>query len=359
STQCQILDQKVIDVKDAVAGNNYPPLHPNCRSTTVASFETSYKERVGRNKENVNIIVSGDMKYEVWNKYHETGKFPKVAEIEIKPIEIVPIEIVPKVVVAKVVTPKVVKKPVNAEKSLESLIKKNWVVRSLELYKDMDKAIADANIIELDILTTKYKKVTTHSMGTKNGFIVGIDEKTKAYAYCGRSVLLAGRQEIKFSKKLFKDSKNLLRMTKHETKTKFKMPSEEKNSMIYTMRHEFGHMIQNCLRDEELKRNPKKLDELKTEFRSVKTQYEQNLVIAKLNRIDRKIEKEHATRILEIATEMYKKDGKGENDYISEYGTTNNAEYFAEIFANSQEDKPNIYGRAMLQFLKEKGVDKI
>lgn len=35
---CKTLDNKVFLVKDAQVGVNYPPMHPNCRSTTIAVF---------------------------------------------------------------------------------------------------------------------------------------------------------------------------------------------------------------------------------------------------------------------------------------------------------------------------------
>ena len=38
SPPCQALDGKRFLIKDAVPGKNYPPMHPNCRSTTVAAF---------------------------------------------------------------------------------------------------------------------------------------------------------------------------------------------------------------------------------------------------------------------------------------------------------------------------------
>jgi SPP1 gp7 family putative phage head morphogenesis protein len=39
SDLCSSTDNKVFDVKEAEVGINYPPMHPNCRSTTVPYFE--------------------------------------------------------------------------------------------------------------------------------------------------------------------------------------------------------------------------------------------------------------------------------------------------------------------------------
>ena len=52
STTCEGLDNKVFKVKDAVAGENYPPMHAYCRSTTVALFAGESKD--GESVRNVN-----------------------------------------------------------------------------------------------------------------------------------------------------------------------------------------------------------------------------------------------------------------------------------------------------------------
>lgn len=38
---CTALDGQIFDVSEAVTGLNYPPMHPNCRSTTAAHFDDS------------------------------------------------------------------------------------------------------------------------------------------------------------------------------------------------------------------------------------------------------------------------------------------------------------------------------
>jgi len=73
---CRGLDKKRFLVSSARVGLNYPPMHPWCRSTTIAwipdeLFRTlkqrAYDPKTGRNK-----IVSGDMTYEQW--YKENAK---------------------------------------------------------------------------------------------------------------------------------------------------------------------------------------------------------------------------------------------------------------------------------------------
>lgn len=71
---CQEHDNKVYNTADAVPGVNYPPLHPWCRSTTIAHDEDidySKLERRARNPETGKVeYVPADMSYKEWySKY--------------------------------------------------------------------------------------------------------------------------------------------------------------------------------------------------------------------------------------------------------------------------------------------------
>ena len=71
---CQQHDNKVYNTDDAVPGVNYPPLHPWCRSTTIAhddGINYSKLERRARNPETGKVeYVPADMSYNDWySKY--------------------------------------------------------------------------------------------------------------------------------------------------------------------------------------------------------------------------------------------------------------------------------------------------
>ena len=73
---CQEHDNKVYNTADAVPGVNYPPLHPWCRSTTVAhddDIDYNKLERRARNPETGKVeYVPADMSYKEWyEKYVE------------------------------------------------------------------------------------------------------------------------------------------------------------------------------------------------------------------------------------------------------------------------------------------------
>lgn len=66
---CRSMDNTVHEVSQARTGINFPPLHPNCRSTTVAYHEDLQGlERIARDSEGKNIRVPRGMSQEEWIK---------------------------------------------------------------------------------------------------------------------------------------------------------------------------------------------------------------------------------------------------------------------------------------------------
>lgn len=85
---CQQHDNKVYNTDEAVPGVNYPPLHPWCRSTTVAYDEDadySKLERRARNPETGKTeLVPADMTYKEWySKYVDGEEVVKESKPEI------------------------------------------------------------------------------------------------------------------------------------------------------------------------------------------------------------------------------------------------------------------------------------
>lgn len=73
STICQELDNKVFELKDKQTGVNFPPVHPNCRSTTRAymgeEIEKIFKRRARNPVTNKNEVI-GNISYKEWAKQH-------------------------------------------------------------------------------------------------------------------------------------------------------------------------------------------------------------------------------------------------------------------------------------------------
>lgn len=67
---CQEKDGKHYPLDEAEVGKNYPPFHPNCRTTTVKyDPDTEGRTRIARDANGKNVTVPYDMKYEGWKKY--------------------------------------------------------------------------------------------------------------------------------------------------------------------------------------------------------------------------------------------------------------------------------------------------
>ena len=72
---CQELDGKHFKVKDAIPGKNYPPMHPNCRSTTVCWFPDEEEKkaataRTAKDGAGKYYEVPADMTYKQWKEKH-------------------------------------------------------------------------------------------------------------------------------------------------------------------------------------------------------------------------------------------------------------------------------------------------
>ena len=71
SIQCQKLDGKIFNAKDAKQGTNYPPMHPNCRSTTIAYMGEDWLKgikRRARDPKTGKTYIINNMSYEEWYK---------------------------------------------------------------------------------------------------------------------------------------------------------------------------------------------------------------------------------------------------------------------------------------------------
>lgn len=73
SKPCRQLDGKVFSLQDAMPGKNYPPMHPNCRSTTVCVFDDDkITTRLAKDAGGKYYEVPSDMIYSKWQKKYVT-----------------------------------------------------------------------------------------------------------------------------------------------------------------------------------------------------------------------------------------------------------------------------------------------
>lgn len=75
SDLCRNLDGRHFKTADAVPGTNYPPMHPNCRSTTAAvAFDEDRMQGIAGDKEHPYPVPS-DMTYEEWKDRYQTERY--------------------------------------------------------------------------------------------------------------------------------------------------------------------------------------------------------------------------------------------------------------------------------------------
>lgn len=72
---CAAMDGKVIDQKDYQPGVTVPPLHPNCRGTTMPWFDDmdDVGQRFARDQDDEVYYVPPDMTYKEWEKTFQEG----------------------------------------------------------------------------------------------------------------------------------------------------------------------------------------------------------------------------------------------------------------------------------------------
>lgn len=81
SKLCRELDGRVFNVEDGKPGINMPPMHPNCRSTTIMyDADSPIKSRAARDENGKLISVPGNMTYKQWLKEYHPELVDKAAE---------------------------------------------------------------------------------------------------------------------------------------------------------------------------------------------------------------------------------------------------------------------------------------
>jgi SPP1 gp7 family putative phage head morphogenesis protein len=148
-----------------------------------------------------------------------------------------------------------------------------------------------------------------------------------------------------------------IRMIEKELEAREKnwsMPFADNEANIYVVTHEYGHMVENSLFEQEMEKlgwdyaNRMKFADFKKRTYSAQVKWYKN--------IRKNYSKQYNGEIVKIAKAQNPNFDLQAN--ISDYGKSNAEEFFAEVFANSQLSKPNELGQAMNIWLKEKGVAK-
>ena len=150
-------------------------------------------------------------------------------------------------------------------------------------------------------------------------------------------------QELSFTGYFKKTKSEIIDTLADEISDGFHMKVLRENYSVYTVTHEYGHIIENDILGKLFSSlSPLRQNELDSDGFKLSTW--RNEQAGKIR-----------SEIVAIA-----KEASGDSmflswDHVSTYGKTNNYEFFAEVFANSQLGEPNILGDAMNVWLKQNG----
>lgn len=221
----------------------------------------------------------------------------------------------------------------------------NSVEKSFDL---IDEQLAIANTVQLAKLENKFG-VIHKSTGS-----IGAENNKGSVAYVSHTLVNPTNQNLSLCKAHYKDKSTFIKNGMDAITSGFSMPAKliDEEIMIYSVTHEYGHIIQNSLIRQAYE------DKGWTENNRVQfvdfTKSTKKGQFKWYNDIENKVKNQCTKEIIDIA----KKNNPNFklSDNLSKYGKTNNAEFFAEVFANSQLGEPNELGNAMNIWLKKKGL---
>lgn len=302
---CQANDNKKYLYKDREVGVNYPPLHPNCRSTTRGYLGEEAEKQLKRRARNPLTGKSeliDNISYKDWLKQHN----------------------------------------IVATKNEMFKTSQNVIYNTNSL-KKLDSKLVDANTKQLSSLLNKYPKVA--KFVNDNGLMFG-GKITNAIAVTSHSYDMK-RLSIHLSNNYYNNYNNYTKTIKDGQKTGQFMPCSDKYVDTYALNHEFGHLVENHLINEYNINNPAEYSNFKTKIRTSTTQYQ---VQKAFKDYEGKICDKISQDIYDIALKNNPNFDLNKN--LSLYGKTKSQEFFAECFANMVSGKPNELGKAMEEYLK-------
>lgn len=218
-------------------------------------------------------------------------------------------------------------------------------------FTDVDKSVLRLNeellvdnVNQFNKLNSKFGVVKTND----GSYFSTNNTKHIAYANGGYR---DGQYEISLSNKYYKKIDVHQESYYRGLQTGFKMPSSDDYKNTYSITHEYGHILEGYI-----SRNRTDFDAIKADVESTWGHNPKFIPIRLIDAYD-KSEKHLAKDIRKEIIDIAKSNNKDFvlDDNLSGYGKTNDFEFFAEVFANSQCGAPNELGEAMLKWLKKEG----
>lgn len=186
------------------------------------------------------------------------------------------------------------------------------------------------------------------------GTICSVSDSPSTIANVRSRVTYPSMQNLSLCPRSFKSYSDLISVQRKNVENNWSMPVKLENYelSVATVTHEYGHILQNILIENEMKIQGWSPDEPGA-FVDITKKTSKSRLKWYFN-IRSKVLEDCFAEIVDIA--------KKENpdfvlvNNISRYGFTDKAEFFAEVFMNSQLGAPNELGKAMNIWLKRKGL---
>lgn len=292
SSICREMDGKRFKIEDAKAGETLPPLHPYCRTTIrpYVGAEFEPKTRIMRDPETGKNKTIEQMTYSEWRAQYMPNE-PKTNQNGSKA--------------------RVIGGLLNQKWS-------NWQAGD-NLFIGVDRSLVEKSIRQAGRILEEYPMVG-ESIRENGGITFElVDAPYKAATSSDSSRIL-------FSKKGFVNHERYLITLEKEIKAGSKMRVPKKYYDIYTITHEMGHVIENYLVD------GKKI---------TRAEYNKRAAAIKND-------------IIKIAQRMNNKARSEILAKMSNYGRRKPQEFFAEAFVAYKLGSPNIWGKAMREYLRSR-----
>lgn len=330
-----MLDGQTVDVDKPFKVDGYELMYPgdssapgylvyNCRCTQIADVDgedTSSGGRRARDPETGETVLVEDMTYAEWAGWKKEQAIVKEkAELNLHSMQ-------------------------DCKEVLLNDIGFNLVEDSFA--RNVDERLAIDCTKQLHNLEQTFGAVKKST-----GSICSVSGGRATDAYVGAKVTDPTNQNLSLCPIAFNSYKSNVTETLSQIESGYIMPALKENASIYTVTHEYGHMVQNTV-------IKKAMEDYGLEKLKASIDYSKKTEKARLKQYKKiwaDTEKRCCAEILDIAKEAnvnFKLE-----DNISRYGRTNYAEFFAEVFANSQLGAPNELGKAMLVWLERKGLVK-
>jgi SPP1 gp7 family putative phage head morphogenesis protein len=214
--------------------------------------------------------------------------------------------------------------------------------------KNINEDLLCAQVNQLQRLNTRFGAITDKNAGY---FTASPHGKAQGYT-SGRFIPdpngnLTENTNLGLAAKYYKDKDSLVETEKRGVDAFWSMPCSDDNLIIYTVTHEYGHILE------------KAVSVARTDYDALKEKVGKIVSpsASQIRNVYQNAEKDCAKNIWNEIIEIARTNNPDFSikDNLSEYGRTNYYEGFAEAFANSQCGKPNELGKAMNEWLKKEG----